>query len=181
MGLFLNCVKMEISADIINILRDFLRNRKQCSSCADVRSRVPQGLILEPLLFLIYINDLFYGLESECNLFTNDTFLFLVVHDISISASDLNDDLEKIGNWAFQWKMNFNLDPNKQGQEIIFCRKKTDALHSVVYFDNRPVNRSFFEKFDLSDSEILQQNDLSITKDLLFGSEKLKDDKTNVL
>ena len=172
---------MEISADIINILRDFLRNRKQCSSCADVRSRVPQGLILEPLLFLIYINDLFYGLESECNLFTNDTFLFPVVHDISISASDLNDDLEKIGNWAFQWKMNFNLDPNKQGQEIIFCRKKTDALHSVVYFDNRPVNRSFFEKFDLSDSEILQQNDLSITKDLLFGSEKLKDDKTNVL
>ena len=35
--------------------------------------------------------------------------------------------------------MNFNPDPNKQAQEIIFRRKKTASLHSVIHFDNRPV------------------------------------------
>ena len=71
-------------------------------------------------------------LKVNVNLFTDDTYLFSVVNDINISASDLNEDLEKIGNWAFKWKMNFNPDPNKQAQEIIFSRKKTASLHSVV-------------------------------------------------
>ena len=43
------------------------------------------------------------------------------------------------------------------------------------------VQESFFEKINLIDSSILQQNDLSITKDLLFKNEKLKDDKNNVI
>ena len=59
-----------------------------------------------------------------------------MVNDINTSASDLNEDLEKIGNCAFKWKMNFNPDPNKQAQEIIFSRKNTASLHTVVYFDN---------------------------------------------
>ena len=42
-------------------------------------------------------------------------------------------------NWAFKWKMEFNPDPKKQAQEIIFSRKKTASLHPVVYFDNKPV------------------------------------------
>ena len=43
------------------------------------------------------------------------------------------------------------------------------------------VQESFFEKINLIDSSILQQNDLSITKDLLFKNEKLKDDKNNAI
>ena len=39
-----------------------------------------------------------------------------MVHDNNTSASDLNEDLEEIGNWASNWKMNFNPDPNKQAQ-----------------------------------------------------------------
>ena len=81
------------------------------------------------MLFLIYINDLSDGLKSECKLFADDTSLFSVVNDINTSASDLNEDLEKIGNWAFKWKMNFNPDSDKQAQEIIFS----------IYFDNRPL------------------------------------------
>ena len=65
-----------------------------------------------------------------------------MVNDINTSASDLNEDLEKIGNWAFKWKMNFNPDPNKQAQEIIFSRKKTASLHPVAYFDKKPVKPS---------------------------------------
>ena len=145
-GLIFKLRQNGISGDIINILQDFLRNRKQrvvlngqCSSWADVNAGVPQGSILGPLLFLIYINDLSDGLKSECKLFADDTSLFSVVNDINTSASDLNEDLEKIGNWAFKWKMNFNPDPNKQAQEIIFSRKKTASLHPVAYFDNKPV------------------------------------------
>ena len=42
--------------------------------------------------------------------------------------------------------MNFNSDPNKQAQEIIFSRKKTASLHPVVYFDNKPVKSSQIHK-----------------------------------
>ena len=141
-GLIFKLRQNGIRGDIINILQDFLRNRKQrvvlngqCSSWADVNAGVPQGSILGPLLFLIYINDLFDGLKSECKLFADDTFLFSVVNDINTSASDINEDLEIIGNLAFKWKINFNPDPNKQAQEVIFSRKKTASLDLVVYFD----------------------------------------------
>ena len=49
-----------------------------------------------------------------------------MVNDINISASALNEDLEKIGTWAFKWKMNFDTKPNKQAQDFIFSWKKTN-------------------------------------------------------
>ena len=52
-------------------------------------------------------------------------------------------------------------------------------VNTLVIFEILPT--SFFGKINIIDSNILQQNDLSITKDLLFGSEKLKDDKNNAL
>ena len=94
----------------------------------------------------MYINDLSDGLKSECKQFANDTSLFSVVNDINTSASDHNEDIEKIGKWAFKWKMNFNPDPNKQAQEIIFNKKKTASLHPVVYFDNEPVKSTQIHK-----------------------------------
>ena len=98
------------------------------------------------MLFLIYIEDLSDGLKSEFKLFADDTSLFSVVNDINTSASDLNEDLEKIGNWSFKRKMNFNPDPNKQAQEIKLSRKKTALLHAVVYFENKPVKSTQIHK-----------------------------------
>ena len=85
--------------------------------------RLSQGSILGPLLFLTYINDLSDNLSSSPKLFADDTSLFSVVHDINHSGINLNDDFEKISNWAFQWKMNFNPDINKQVEEVIFSCK----------------------------------------------------------
>ena len=126
---------------MINILNDFLTNRKQrevlngqCSSWVDIRAGAPQGSILGPLLFLIYVNDLPNGIKSECKLFADDTSLFSVAHDLNISASDINIDLKLISDWAFRWKMSFNPDPRKQAQEIIFSRKKNEVISPKCVF-----------------------------------------------
>ena len=45
---------------------------------------------------------------------------FFIIHDSVITTSGLNSDLARIKHWAFQWKMSFNPDPNKQAQEVFF-------------------------------------------------------------
>ena len=82
-GLIFKLRQSGISGDIISILRDFLRNRKQrvvlngqCLSWAYVSAGVPQGPILGPLLFLIYINDLSDGLKKKCKLFADETLYY---------------------------------------------------------------------------------------------------------
>ena len=119
-----------ISANLLETLTDFLKDRKQRvvlngqnSSLANIEAGVPQGSILGPLLFLIYINDLPDNLSTNVKLFADDTSLFSVVHDIVTSSCDFNYDLSRVREWAFQWKMSFNLDPSKQAQEVIFTRK----------------------------------------------------------
>ena len=61
---------------------------------------VPQGSVLGPLLFLIYINNLPHNIYSVCKMFADDTALFSKVKDSSLSLSDLDYDLEKINQWA---------------------------------------------------------------------------------
>ena len=146
MVLFLNCVKITKVEIISNRKQNVVLNY-QCLSWVDVSAGVSQRSILEPLLFLIYINDLSDGLKSQCKLFADDTSLFSVVHDINTSASELNEDLEKIGNWDFKWKMKFNPDPNKQAQGIIFIKKKIASMQPVVHFDNRPVKSTQINKY----------------------------------
>ena len=117
----------------------------QHSSWADVKAGVPQGSILGPLLFLIYINDLPNGLNSNAKLFADDTLLF-PVNNITNSANLLNGDLSKIDKWALQWKMSFNPDPTKQAQEIIFSRKTSQRNHPGLMFNNSIVNVTTIHK-----------------------------------
>ena len=119
-----------ISENLLNLLLDFLKERKQrvvfngqVSTWKNISARVPQGSILGPLLFLIYINDLTDGLTTIAKLFSDDISWLSVVHDTQTSANDFNKDMETINNWAFQWKMTFIRDTTKQSQGVIFSRQ----------------------------------------------------------
>ena len=89
--------------EINQISRRFLSNRHQlvvlngqASSWANVKAGVPQGSMLGPLFFLIYINDLSENLKSTVKRFEDDTSRILVVKDPNTSAEILNHDLTRV-------------------------------------------------------------------------------------
>ena len=77
----------------------YLRNIKQrvvpngsYSNYSTIESGVPEGSVLGPLLFLVYINDLERNIKSNVNFFADDTMLFSIVKHPEITANDLNHD-----------------------------------------------------------------------------------------
>ena len=107
---------------------------------------VPQGSILGPLLFLIYINDLPNRLKSNAKLFADDTSLFTIVKDKNESTNVLNNDLSLISKWAYDWKMLFNPDPKKPAQEEIFPRKRQSQSHPTISLNNIHVERASYQR-----------------------------------
>ena len=118
----------------------------QSSKWSLVEESVPQGSILGPLLFLVYINGLPQGLRCNVKLFADDTSLFSTITSPAISSSNLNEDLLKTTLWAYQWKMSFNPDITKQAQEIIFSRKKIVTSHPSLNFNNAQIQRQSVQK-----------------------------------
>ena len=140
----------------------------QHSSWTSITAGMPQGSILGSLFFLIYINDLSKNLSSNPKSFTDDTFLFSVVHNLNTSTNNLNnlnEDLKKINDWATQWKMSFNPDPTKQAQEVIFSHKIKKLLHSPLNFNNTNVKQAAFQKHLglILDSQISLEEHLKTT------------------
>ena len=82
-----------------------------------------QGSVLGPLFLLIYINGLPDNIKSTCKIFADDKSLFSPLFNKSFPLNELEIDLQNISNWAYQWKMCFNLDPNKQAQEVYLSSK----------------------------------------------------------
>ena len=71
---------------------------------------------------------------------------FSVIRNKHLSAQNLNEDLNKINHWAFQWKINFNPDLSKQAQEAIFSRKLQKSIHPPLHFNNIAVTQSTTKK-----------------------------------
>ena len=140
-GLLFKLQAYGVEGQLLALLKAYLHDRQQrvvlnaqTPDWRKVNSGVPQGSVLGPLLFLIFINDLPDGITSLCKIFADDTSLFSKVYDIDISAKELNSDLENISKWAFQWKMQFNPDPNKQANEVYFSKKNKKQFSSPCCF-----------------------------------------------
>ena len=93
------------------------------------------------LPFLVYINNIADGLSPNAKFFANGTSLFSVVHNVETYGNKLNNDLYQINKWTTQWKINFNPDPGKQSQGIIFRRKTKKIYHPLLRFNNSIVSK----------------------------------------
>ena len=95
---------------------------------------------------MVYINELPEGLTTNAELFSNDTLLFLVLHDSAVLSVSFNNDLQIIFQLTYQWEITFNPYVSKQVQETVFSHKVIETNHATVYFNNVPVIRENFQK-----------------------------------
>ena len=122
-----------IRGEILSWIEDFLNKRSQkvllegaFSSTSTVLSGVPQGTVLGPLLFLIYINDLpnYVSPGTQVKLFADDSAVYRKI----VSEKDheiLQKDLENLTNWEREWSMHFHPD---KCQLLTITNKKTPSL-----------------------------------------------------
>ena len=99
------------------------------SSSCPVTSGVPQGSVIGPILFLVYINDLPDSVLSKTRLFADDT----VIYNTSDNSQQLQDDLNALQSWETSWKMEFN--PLKC-VHVKFSRKRTKGAENQYILHN---------------------------------------------
>ena len=123
-----------VKGNTLGWIGSFLSGRSQkvvlegkSSSSVPVLSGVPQGSVLSPILFFIYINDLpEYVSNTTVRLFADDTLLYLTIHNSS-DCDKLWEDLNYLESWKSDWQMSFH--PEKC-EVIHITTKKTPILHS---------------------------------------------------
>ena len=100
-GLLVKLQAAGVTGNVHTWFADYLSDRKQrvvlpgaVSDWTDIRAGVPQGLILGPLLFLLYINDIVQDIGSNIRLFADDTSLFMIADDPVTAAGCINTDLD---------------------------------------------------------------------------------------
>ena len=108
-----------IGGDVKGWIEDWLSDRKQrvCingekSDWGTVTSGVPQGSVLGPLLFIIYLNDMDQNISSSLSKFADDTKLGRIIGGPQDSQV-LQNDLNKLYEWTVKWQMEFNVDKCK--------------------------------------------------------------------
>ena len=69
----------------------------------------------------------------------NYLLMFTVVYDEGIATDQLNRDPKVISDWAYQWKMQFNPDKNKQAIQVIFSHKRTKPVHPPIFINESEV------------------------------------------
>ena len=104
-----------ITGNTQNWIKSFLSNRKQrvsvngaLSDITDVTSGVPQGSVLGPVLFLLYINDINGNIKSSIRLFADDSIIYRKISS-KTDHEILQTDLSQLQTWSDKWQMEFNV------------------------------------------------------------------------
>lgn len=116
-GLLYKLKGIGINGLLFKWIESYLTKRKQRvvingsnSEILELNAGVPQGSVLGPLLFLIYINDISDGISGETYLFADDSSIFHIVNnDIYGSVNKMNKDLCSVNDWAGQWLVSINV------------------------------------------------------------------------
>ena len=144
-GLLYKLQTVGITGSLLQWFTDYLYNRKQrvvlpggTSDWTTISAGVPQGSILGPLLFLVYINDIVEDINSFIRLFADDTSLYIIVENPFVSAEILNSDIAKVHRWATEWLVTFN--PLKT-EEMIFSRKLNKPQHPPIHMNQQPISQ----------------------------------------
>ena len=138
-GLLLKLEKYGFKGKTLTWLSSYLTSRKikvvlnnVTSSEGDISAGVPQGSVLGPLLFLIYVNDIADDLISLTRLFADDTSIGNSSRDLNSTIIRTNFDLDKISTWAKKWLVKFN--PSKT--DIMIFSGRNLPYEPVFHFEN---------------------------------------------
>ena len=142
-GLLFKLKQNGVSGNVLKWAESYLTARQQqvfvgssLSNYQVTSAGVPQGSVLGPLFFLIYINDIADHLLSITRIFADDTSLAFTASNVADIEGIINHDLHFISNWSNQWLVDLN--PNKT-EAMLFTLKKNVPLPSL-YFNNTLVN-----------------------------------------
>ena len=142
-GLLFKLKQFGITGPILSWLQNYLTDRHQrvviegqSSDWIRIEAGVPQGSILGPLLFVIFINDIVKEIQTNIRLFADDTSLFHSIVDSHITQRLLNRDLQKISEWAAQWLMIFNVLKN---EAMTLSLRTNPPLQPPLLFDGTPL------------------------------------------
>ena len=128
--------EMGIDGKVFSWIEQFLKDRKQrvsvdgqLSEWSTVKSGVPQGSVLGPVLFVIYINDLPSVVDSCCIMFADDTKIYNSVNTRD-QTEKLQNDINSLTEWSDKWQLRFNADKckvlhlGKDNQKHVYKMKK---------------------------------------------------------
>ena len=144
-GLTFKLKSIGVHSNFLKLIDNYLQNRKQrVERCYVSLERnmcwCSTRVCTRTFIVLIYINDLPNRIVSNTKLFADDVSNFSRVSKDEESRIALNSDLKIISDWAFQWKMRFNPDPNKQANEVVFSREKVEKQHVPLNSNDSLVN-----------------------------------------
>ena len=117
--LLLKLQAIGVKGKLLEWIREWLRGRRQrvvtggeCSEWSDVTSGVPQGSVLGPILFLIFLNDIDEGIKSRLWKFADDIKMLGGVSSKE-DIAQISKDIKRLFDWSNEWQMGFNLDKCK--------------------------------------------------------------------